>query len=147
MDTKKGNEPISAIGIFDKTLGRTVYMCDPRKATNCKRTGCFWKNANYGFTYGCFCTSKKEQAIDSYDDLKSLLEEHSIALKKEANREIPKAQIVLYSKGNPYEGDFHCSACNAIIEREYLADHNLYYCYHCGRKFSNSWIILEEKNE
>ena len=30
------------------------------------------------------------------------------------------------------DGDWHCSCCGAIVEKEEQILHNWYFCYHCG---------------
>lgn len=30
------------------------------------------------------------------------------------------------------DGDWHCSCCGAIVEKEEQTLHNWYFCYHCG---------------
>ena len=32
------------------------------------------------------------------------------------------------------DGDWHCSNCCAIVEKEEQSSHNWYYCYHCGAR-------------
>ena len=32
------------------------------------------------------------------------------------------------------DGDWHCTSCGAIVEKEEQTWHNWYYCYHCGAK-------------
>ena len=32
------------------------------------------------------------------------------------------------------EGDWHCSVCKAIIEKDEQSRHYYKYCYHCGAK-------------
>lgn len=32
------------------------------------------------------------------------------------------------------DGDWHCSNCGAIVEKDEQGRHNWYYCYHCGAK-------------
>ena len=34
------------------------------------------------------------------------------------------------------DGDWHCSNCGAIVEKDEQGRHNWYYCYHCGAKMS-----------
>ena len=35
------------------------------------------------------------------------------------------------------DGDWHCSACGAIVEKDEQNRHNWYRCYHCGAKMVN----------
>ena len=37
-------------------------------------------------------------------------------------------------------GDWHCSCCGAIVEKEEQMLHNWYFCYHCG-------ALMDERNE
>ena len=32
------------------------------------------------------------------------------------------------------DGNWHCSNCGAIIEKDEQGNHNWYYCYHCGAR-------------
>lgn len=32
------------------------------------------------------------------------------------------------------DGDWHCSVCGAIVEKDEQKRHNWYWCYHCGAK-------------
>ena len=32
------------------------------------------------------------------------------------------------------DGDWHCSVCGAIVEKDEQKRHNWYRCYHCGAK-------------
>ena len=34
------------------------------------------------------------------------------------------------------DGDWHCSICGAIVEKEEQTYRNWYWCYHCGAKMS-----------
>ena len=36
------------------------------------------------------------------------------------------------------DGDWHCSNCGAIIEKDERARHYWVYCYHCGRRMKNA---------
>lgn len=31
-----------------------------------------------------------------------------------------------------HDGDWHCSKCGAIVEKDEQSRHNWFYCYHCG---------------
>ena len=31
-----------------------------------------------------------------------------------------------------HDGDWHCSKCGAIVEKDEQDRHNWFYCYHCG---------------
>ena len=32
------------------------------------------------------------------------------------------------------DGNWHCSKCGAIVEKDEQINHNWYFCYHCGAK-------------
>lgn len=36
------------------------------------------------------------------------------------------------------DGDWHCSNCGAIIEKDEQNRHYWVYCYHCGRRMTNA---------
>ena len=36
------------------------------------------------------------------------------------------------------DGDWHCSNCGAIIEKDEQKRHYWVYCYHCGRRMKNA---------
>ena len=36
------------------------------------------------------------------------------------------------------DGDWHCSNCGAIIEKDEQTRHYWVYCYHCGRRMTNA---------
>ena len=34
------------------------------------------------------------------------------------------------------DGNWHCSKCGAIVEKDEQTNHNWYFCYHCGKKMN-----------
>ena len=34
------------------------------------------------------------------------------------------------------DGNWHCSKCGAIVEKDEQINHNWYFCYHCGTKMN-----------
>ena len=42
------------------------------------------------------------------------------------------------------DGDWHCSNCGAIVEKDEQINHSWYYCYHCGAKMENPFIDTDE---
>lgn len=41
-----------------------------------------------------------------------------------------------------HDGDLHCSCCGAIIEKD-EPYRNWYYCYHCGSRIENPFVLGE----
>lgn len=42
------------------------------------------------------------------------------------------------------DGDWHCSNCGAIVEKDEQINHNWYCCYHCGAKMENPFMDTDE---